>query len=405
MVVTLIADDLTGACDAGALFAGRGRVGVFVDNCSPVAEWDVAAVDTESRGLDPTAAAKRVDLTARCLKNRLASGVVFKKIDSTLRGPVGAELDALLSATGRRSALVSPAFPDQKRTVSHGVLLVNGQPAHLSPIGQDPVYPGPTSDVAAIVRRGATRPVSSLPLDRVRGRHEELALALSRAYDQIIVADAEVDADLDALARAALGCPQLVLAGSAGLARAVAESLGYSGPPMPLPEGRAWLIVGGSLHPATRAQLRAIEAAGVAGVRLDGPRDPDIRSLIAEIADGRPVFIATSDDLATVSDARGETAARLARLTTRVLAESHPDLVAITGGDTAVALLRALGATRLDLVGVPAPGLALGEIVNHGAPSVPLLTKAGGFGAPDLFLTLLKQAPSSPAAGGKGTPS
>jgi len=244
-----------------------------------------------------------------------------------------------------------------------------------------------------------------MPLDRVRGRHDELALLLSRACDQIIVADAEVDADLDALARAAIGCPQLVLAGSAGLARAVAESLGYAGPQLPLPAGRAWLIVAGSLHPATRAQLRAIEAAGVAGVRLDGPRDPDIRSLIAEIAGGRPVFIATSDALATASDARGETAARLARLTTRVLAESRPDLVAITGGETAVALLRALGATRLDLVGVPVPGLALGEIVNRDAPTVPLLTKAGGFGAPDLFLTLLEPAPSRSAAGSKGTSS
>jgi uncharacterized protein YgbK (DUF1537 family) len=82
-----------------------------------------------------------------------------------------------------------------------------------------------------------------------------------------------------------------------------------------------------------------------------------------------------------------------------VLAESRPDLVAITGGETAVALLRALGATRLDLVGVPASGLALGEIVNRGAPTIPLLTKAGGFGPPDLFLTLTRPA------GSKGTPS
>ena len=399
MVVTLIADDLTGACDAGALFAGRGRVGVFVDDRWPSADVAVAVVDTESRGLEPVAAAERVDATARSLKDRLAHGLVFKKIDSTLRGPVGAELDALLSATGHRAALVSPAFPAQKRTVSRGVLFVDGQPAHLSPVGRDPAYPGKSSDVVDIVRRGGvTRSVSSLPLARLRGSHAELARALSRASDQIIVADAETDADLDALARAALDCPQLVLAGSAGLARAVAEWLGYAGPPAALPRGSAWLIVGGSLHPATRAQLRTLEAAGVASIRLDGPRDPDIRSLIAETQDGRPVVIATRDALAAASRAGGETATRLAHVATRVLAESRPDLVAVTGGETAIALLRALGAARLDLLGVPAPGLALGEVAGSGAPATPLLTKAGGFGAPDLFLTLLGRASRATSA-------
>ena len=49
--VTLVADDLTGACDAGALFAGRGPVAIVVDPASPGLEWPVAAVDTESRAL------------------------------------------------------------------------------------------------------------------------------------------------------------------------------------------------------------------------------------------------------------------------------------------------------------------------------------------------------------------
>ena len=46
MPLTILADDLTGACDSGALFAGRGRVGLFVEPASPGPEWAVAAVDT-----------------------------------------------------------------------------------------------------------------------------------------------------------------------------------------------------------------------------------------------------------------------------------------------------------------------------------------------------------------------
>ena len=125
MALILIADDLTGACDAGALFCGRGRVGVFTDPAAAGSGWDVLALDTESRALEPTEAAARVKEAARHLGPRPTQGVLFKKIDSTLRGAVGVELEALLSATGRAQALVCPAFPAQHRTVVHGILRVH----------------------------------------------------------------------------------------------------------------------------------------------------------------------------------------------------------------------------------------------------------------------------------------
>ena len=390
MRVTLIADDLTGACDTGALFAGRARVLVSVGVSAAGAEREVTAVDTESRGLEPAAAAARVSTMARCLTPRLAQSVLFKKIDSTLRGPLGAELEALLSTTGRRNALVCPAFPAQARTVRDGVLRVGGVPAHESPIGRDPAYAGPTSKVADLVRRGSARPVFSLPLSRVRGDRELVARALDAADHHIIVADAEADGDLDALAWAARDRPGLVLAGSAGLARAVAASLGYPEARVPLPKGRAWLILGGSLQPATRAQIQALEAWGITGVRLKGPQDPEAAPLIAELEHGRPVFIATSDEIATAPAARGDVAARLARLAATLLARSQPDLIMAMGGDTAVALLRALGSDSIELLGVPASGLALGDLAVNASTRLPVLTKAGGFGDPDLLLNLLE---------------
>jgi D-threonate/D-erythronate kinase len=390
MLITLIADDLTGACDAGALFAGRAPVLASVGASVAGAEREVTAVDTESRDLEPAAAALCVAATARRLEARLVASVLFKKIDSTLRGPVGAELDALLSTTGRRTVLVCPAFPGQARTVRNGVLRVGGVPAHESPTGRDPAYAGFTSKVADIVRHGTTRPVSSLPLSGVRGHPEDLARALDAAAGHLIIADAETDGDLDALARAARDRPGLMLAGSAGLARAVAASFGYAGARAPLPEGRAWLILAGSLHPSTHAQLQALEASGIVGVRWKGPPDPEIGPLIAELEHGRPVFIATSDDTAPTAGTRAEAATRLALLAATLLARSQPDLVSVTGGDTAVALLRALGADSIELRGVPASGLALGDIVLNASLTLPVLTKAGGFGGPDLFVNLLK---------------
>lgn len=390
MQATLIADDLTGACDAGARFAARERVGVFWGEASPGGEWRVVAVDTDSRYLDAAAAAERIHATARRLAGRLAGQLVFKKIDSTLRGSVGAEIDALLSVTGRRTALVCPAFPEQGRTVVNGVLRVRGEPAHLTAIGHDPAYRGGSSDVAGILGRGVTRCVSLVALAQVRGGAGELVRALRSAGDHIVAADAETDADLDRIAAAGLACPGLVLSGSAGLAGAVAARLGYAGSRVSPPEGRAWLIVAGSLHPATRAQLNALEAVGVAGVRLDDAPEPDPRELGAHLERGCAVFIATSDRAVEPRDERHQSAGRLVAFAARLLALHHPDLIVAIGGATTAALVRVIGATRLELCGAPRPGLALGDAVIAGAPPLPILTKAGGFGDRDLLVALLK---------------
>src|SRR5262249_42479940 len=156
----------------------------------PGSEWTAAAVDTESRALPPADAAAAVRAAVERLGARLPGGLLLKKIDSTLRGPIGAELDALLTVSARRAALVCPAFPGQGRAVAAGTLLVHGPPAHESPIARDPAYPGSTSDVAEIIRRGTARPVSLVPLERVRGDSGALVRTLSGAGDRIIVADA-----------------------------------------------------------------------------------------------------------------------------------------------------------------------------------------------------------------------
>lgn len=386
MAVTIIADDLTGACDAGALFAGRGPVGVFVAPEMPDARWPAAAVDCESRALPPADAAARVRRFAAGLETRLRGGRIFKKIDSTCRGPVAAELDALLDVAGASIALVCPAFPVQGRTVRDGVLAVHGLPVHESLAGRDPDYPWASSDLVEILSRHSRRSVSLLPLKEVRGPREDLARTLA-GRDGIVVADAELEQDLDALALAAMGHERLLLAGSAGLARAAAGTWGYGAPAPALPVPGAWLIVAGSRHPATRAQLSALEASGTAGAQIGGARGPDLAKVVAAIRAGRPAFV-SSDDAA--QGTREDIATRLAEAVTRVLADASPALVVLSGGETARAVLRALRVQRIELDGAPASGLALGRLVVHEASALPVLTKAGGFGPPELFVELAR---------------
>jgi uncharacterized protein YgbK (DUF1537 family) len=358
--LTIVADDLTGACDAGALFAGRGPVPVTVWPRRAV-EAPVRVVDTEGRLLDPEEAADRVTIVAA----RARTGSWFKKIDSTLRGPVGAEVDALMRAVGTTTAVVCPAFPAQGRVVLDRVLLVGGEPVAATPIGRDPRFPGGSSSVVDLLRPQLDRALAWIPIDQLRAGPTALAARLRRLAGTVIVADAETDGDLDALVEAALAVdPTPLLVGAAGLAHALAARMGLAPERTDLPPGGQWLVVAGSLHPATRRQLREARAAGL--TVLATPEQP--------ASDG------------------GDALARLVERAVAALQRETWDLLVVTGGETAVALWTALGAERLELVGAPAPGLAFGHLRAPGRDPLPVLTKAGGFGAPDLLVSLQREA-------------
>src|SRR5687768_4120257 len=118
MSLTIVADDLTGACDTGSLFAADGPLPLSIWPAAPL-RASVRVIDTESRALGEDEAAARV---AR-VPALAPSGRYFKKIDSTLRGHVAREIDALMRAAGLAQALVCPAFPAQGRAVVERALL------------------------------------------------------------------------------------------------------------------------------------------------------------------------------------------------------------------------------------------------------------------------------------------
>src|SRR5205809_2413344 len=174
MALTIMADDLTGACDAGTLFAGRAPVPVTVWPAAPVVA-EVAVVDTESRHIDREAASARVSGAAA---SRPAATSWFKKIDSTLRGHVGAEIVALLEATGAPSAVTCPAFPSEGRVVLDRVLWVDG---------------AATAHVVDVIGAGSDRPLAWVPLAEVRAGAVALAARLARLAGMIAVAGAGTD--------------------------------------------------------------------------------------------------------------------------------------------------------------------------------------------------------------------
>jgi D-threonate/D-erythronate kinase len=331
--LAVVADDLTGAADAAAPFAARG-LSVAVALGEQLPDTDVVALSTDNRGRPAAEARAR---TACAVERVRDAELLFVKIDSTLRGQVRADVEGALAARGVTTAVATPAFPAQGRVVRGGALLVHGEPT--------------------VPRVAALFP------------------------DGVEVVDAETHDDLMAVASRIAE----VAIGSGGLATALAETLppiapwsrtADSGPPE-LQYGskvRDVLVVVGSPHPVTRAQLGPLGAVPVTTV------DAAVSALRAG---GRAVLTCEpARPVEPESPAAVALAAELAAAAVAVLDARPGTGLVLTGGATALAVATALGATALVLRGEVVAGLPIGELVA-GARRVPVVTKSGGFGAPD----------------------
>src|SRR5262245_41313424 len=283
--VAVTADDLTGAADTGVQFTRAGLAARVWLGDGPL-ESGASVFDTDSRSLAPARAAGRIGALAGRLR---AAGLdhLYQKVDSTLRGNLGAETEAMLSGLGRALAVLAPAFPANGRTTVGGVQLVRGVPVHLTAVGQDPAHPMRFPSIAAALRSQSDLPVVEVGLGDVRRGPERLAAALAAAEPGVAVVDAERDDDLAAVAAAVAALGRRCLpVGSAGLAAHMPSAWGLR----PSPDraaGRARgrpadrvLFVCGSLNPATVAQVDALARAhGLEPLAATGPpagaRPPD----------------------------------------------------------------------------------------------------------------------------------
>ena len=395
--LVIIADDLSGAADCAVVCvqAGLDTLVILGDLAQePVA--DVLSVDGDTRGR-PRADA--VAETARLV--RAHAGVdrlLFRKLDSTLRGHVGAELAATLAVrreTGPAVAVMAPAFPATGRTTVGGRQWLHDVPLEATEIWRREAIPGrayiPEMLAAAGLRAGV------IDLAQVCGPDLSAHMATMAATQDVLVCDAATEADLHAIAVASMSLGRrTVWAGSAGLARYLPAAAGLARgrriAPVPPADGPILFVVG-SLSAVSRAQVDQLAAApGLAvltvppAVLRAGPADPRWRGQEQALDDA----LATGQDVVLVlgvdRDADLTEGLTLARALAR-LASPHAGRIGAlvsTGGETARAVLHAFGATGLRLVDEVEPGVPLS--VTEGWRSMPVVTKAGAFGAPGTLL-------------------
>ncbi len=364
MKAYFLADDLSGALDAAAAFhhAGR-RVRIVLSAIDwSASEDEVVGVTTETRNASPLVAAGIVETT---IAHGRAQGarLVYKKIDSTVRGPVAAEIGALARQMPGTRILFTPANPGVGRTVRDGVLLVRGVPVHETEFARDPVSPVTESD-----------------LRRLLG---------DAGGPGLLVADAVSEADLsDAVARMVAAGGEWVAVGSGALARPVAalgrrrERVATMVETPPFPAGPVLLLCG-SAHAGNRAQAAALareRGVPVHELRISEP-SAAVASAIASLQRAGGAIV-------MAEDARRDSAMMLralAEATREIVAATGANRLFVTGGETAFAISRELGFGTLEFRAELESGLSLSRASTARGPLL-LAIKPGGFGTADCWV-------------------
>lgn len=371
--LALLADDLTGACDASAVYARAGysvRVFPFQEGPWNAGDAEVISASSNSRNLASHDAASALRRSAEACRE-LGAKRFYKKIDSTLRGQVRSEVTALLEHLQLHAALICPALPSQGRTVQDAAVLVDGVPAHLGAAGRDPGAPLQSSSILTCVPGALTCSLAELRSGFLPDRVNE---ALSKRT--VMVCDAVTDEDLHIIAETVRNRQDILPVGSSGLARALAGPQGNS-----VPVTSPVLALIGSLHPASRAQ--ALRCSGVISL-ADPPEVPEtVRQCLEHLKHRRsPVVITSGSSASDPSGFLGRTAA--------AVLEQVPDLrIAASGGDTALGVLRELGASHLDVTGELCSGVPVSVIIGGRFDGVSVITKGGGFGGPETLRELI----------------
>jgi uncharacterized protein YgbK (DUF1537 family) len=413
-----IADDFTGATDLAGMLARAGMRTVQTIGVpgapEPPPDVDAIVVALKSRTTPPAAAVERSLAALRWLEGAGCRRWYFKycsTFDSTDRGNIGPVADALMAALETPFTVACPAFPDAGRTVFEGYLFVGEVLLSESGMRDHPLTPMTDPNLVRVLQRQTRRRVGLADRAAVAGgagRLRERFDALRREGVEIAVVDAIANEDLAVLGEAAADLP-LVTAGS-GLALGLPAAWRARGLLAPVaaadvlpPAGGARAVIAGSASTATQGQVAAALEAGMPAFRVDplalaagadvvgdavawaGPRlgeDPVLVYATAPPERVREVQERLGRERA------GELVEQALAGIARALVERGVGQLIVAGGETAGAVVSALGVGALRIGPQIAPGVPWTAAL--GGPPLALALKSGNFGARGFFLDAWK---------------
>lgn len=425
----VIADDLTGANATGVLLKKMNYKAYTVMNTerielSTLNDCDCILYPTDSRGVDSEIAYNRVHNVCTLLKSEEVK-VYAKRIDSTLRGNLGGETDAMLDCLGEDYvAIVAPCFPSSGRIVIGGYMLVNGLPLHRTDIALDPKTPIKVSEAALLFEQQSRYKVSSILLkDLMHGKHylAEKIKQYAESGSRIIVLDCVTQEDLDLIADAVITSKLKVLAVDPGVFTAtLARKLIVLENKK---EKNRILAVVGSVNPNTKVQMEELWLSQrthnvfVETKRLledEWEREQEIERVTEEIlreAERNVISTVTGDGIypenridfkpymeryqCSMDDVTNRINSSFAEITYRIFKADYSFKGLYTsGGDVTVAVCRKFQTAGLNLMDEVLPLAAYGQFLKGEFEGVHIITKGGSQGSRDAInqcITYLKE--------------
>ncbi|MGE8078820.1 four-carbon acid sugar kinase family protein [Peribacillus loiseleuriae] len=415
MRLAVIADDLTGANDTGVQFAKQGlnTTVLFSDTqLQPThLSEDVIVLNSDSRALNSEKAYDVVFNISTQL-NKLDVSKVFKKVDSTMRGNIGPEIDAVMDVFKYKTSFVVPAFPKSNRITINGKHYVNGVLLEETEIANDPACPVNESYLPKLLQEQSQREVELISISDVRkGRShlsEKMNALSSGETSKMIIVDATTDEELKTIVEAAEMLHENFLwVGSAGIAYHLSNVDQYEEPLRKTQDGERLpvLVVAGSVNSITHRQIQDLKEKNNVEEIVISPEEffyEDRRKFEIERIVKAGQALLEKGDLVVTTNRERETINRVKDLQ-RKLGLSNFDVgntiaqsmgviagqliesknicgAVLTGGDIAGATCQVLNGEGIRVIGEVEAGIPYGKLFGGSFDGMPLVTKAGAFG-------------------------
>lgn len=418
--LAVIADDLTGANDTALQFAKRNiksSVEINFMKMEDVEDKEVIVVDTDSRDLDKELSYKKVkDICEKISKYDIKC--IYKKIDSTLRGNLGAEIKAVDDVFNPDIVIIAPAYPANQRVTIGGYHLLEGKPIELTEIANAPKTPVKKSYLPSILTEQVNEKIAILDFKLLRQRTDIISKKIVEFLQEKkrwIVCDIIEEENFITLMDAVKEYKNILWVGSAGLAEYLPYYYRWSGEKVLSMDKRkgAILVCAGSVSHITQNQVQTllnqenIHLVKINMVRLLEDKNSELieksRIINQLIKEQENILLATAQSDDEVEQAveigkkynlsRKEISEKIATIMAELIKSIEVNSLSgmiLTGGDMAVHICRAIGVNSIKIISEIDSGVPLGYIESDNLEKLFIVTKAGAFGKPDVFIKSIR---------------
>jgi uncharacterized protein YgbK (DUF1537 family) len=413
--LVIVADDFTGANDTGVQFSKNKLRTIVITETEHIkeslAKSDVLVINTESR-FDDRETAYRKTFEAGKIISAEEVKYFYKKLDSTMRGNIGAEIAGLMDSLAIGITFMVPALPKYGRTTVNGKVFVNGILLEDSEFSKDPKNPVKESFIPKIIAGQTDKRTAVIIHDYILAGRQTLTQKLEHhisAGCQIVIFDAKEEQDIDLIASVISGIKLKVLfAGCSGLAEYLAKYLAIK------KERTSNIVIAGSVSEVTRRQIDfashylRVKIVDVQTVRIFTPERNEEKKRILEITKecvsaGEDLIIRSAPTRESVKNTfeAGEEAGidrftiseAIAYFLGEVAREIIQDIgikgILLTGGDTAYKTAKGLNISAIVLQDEIEHGIPFGYCAEEKYRNVIIVSKAGGFGNEDAIFSVL----------------